>query len=146
THLPGRAVQGGAARILAKPVRVALQPGPAGELAVVALGNADALAADEVGLRAQAVAVVDHAVAVVVEVVALLGAFRDRRPAGDAGADLALGHAPRANARHPGVARLAAALARDAADLEHLVVEVAVVSLPAVLVGAFPVLEREVVR
>src|SRR6185436_3959800 len=98
------------------------------ELAVVALGDEDALAADVVGLSAGGV-VVDHAVAVVVQVVALLGRLGDRRLADDAGADLALGHAARAHAHHAGVARLAAALTDDTVDAEHLVVEVAVVAL-----------------
>ena len=126
--LPGRAIDGGAARILAQPVGVAPEADRARELAVVALADAHALAAHEPG-RAQAVALVDHAVAVVVEVVALLAAFVIACLQ-TMGAPTR--HSVTPSAHTPGlvVARLAAALADHAVDPEHLVVEVAVVAEP----------------
>ena len=70
--LPRRARLADAAAVLAQPVAgVAGQTDRAGELAVVAEVAADALAADLVG-GTEVVALVDHAVAVVVDGIALL--------------------------------------------------------------------------
>ena len=100
-----------------------------------------------VGLRAQAVAVVDHAVAVVVEAVAFLGAALMT-------AGLQLMPAPtwhsvtplRADSRHPRVA--GSPPPSQVTPLMSKTMSLKSPSFPCQLfcVGAFPVLEREVVR
>ena len=99
---------------------------PTRELAVAAGAGALPLHADLAG-GAEPIAVVDHAVAVVVEVVAFLGGRLDRRVAGRRAAHHALGDAVGADAEQSGLAGDAAAVAGDAGECEDLVVEVPVV-------------------
>src|SRR6185437_14696514 len=108
-----------------------------GKLGVAAGADALSLHARLAG-RAEVVAVVDHPVAVVVQVVALLCAGHDLLRARRRAAHHALGDAVGADAGQVG-------LAGDAGDGEDLVVEVAVVPLPGIRVGAGPVFPGEVV-
>src|SRR6185437_12370639 len=141
--LVGRADHGLAGLIDAKAVH-ADQRRTAGELGVAAGADALSLHARLAG-RAEVVAVVDHPVAVVVQVVALLGAGHDLLRARRRAAHHALGDAVGADAVQVGLAGDAAAVAGDAGDGEDLVVEVAVVPLPGIRVGAGPVFPGEVV-
>src|SRR6185436_10755540 len=148
--LPRVARLADAVAVLAKAVGlVAREAGRAGKFAVVAGVPAHTLRTDFVR-GAQSVAFVDHAVTVVVLVVALLGRRLDGLPAlGRHPAGRALGDTARADAHRAGNrAGIAAQVAREAGDVEDEVVEVAVVlrvaALPARRAGR-QILERDVV-